>query len=118
MTGEKMKRNGWKSKHRTFLVACLFAGMSLLVTAESHSIENGKKAEIKGVIVLRSGDLVKIQEKKSGEVELVKLGDGTIIERERGLHSFFRHADMDVTALVPGLTIEAESLGNSEGQLE
>ena len=89
-----------------------------LVKAESHSIENGKRAEIKGVIVSRSGDLVKIQEKKSGEVELVKLGDGTSIERERGLHLFFRHADMDVTALVPGLTIEAEGLGNSEGQLE
>jgi len=113
-----MKRNGWKSKHRTFLVACLFAGMSLLVTAESHSIENGKKAEIKGVIVSRSGDLVKIQQTKSGEVELVKLGDNTVVERERGLHSFFRHADMDVTALVPGLTIEAEGLGNAEGQLE
>ena len=49
-----MKRNGWKSKHRTFLVACLFTGMSLLVTAESHSIENGKKAEIKGEKMIKT----------------------------------------------------------------
>src|SRR5580692_4220954 len=102
-----MKRNGLKSKQRAFFVACLCAAMTLLAKAEAHSIENGKKIEIKGVIISRSGDLVKIQETKSGEVELVKMGDGTIIERERGLHSFFRHADMDVTALVPGLTIEA-----------
>ena len=116
--GREMQRNNWKNKHRAFFVACLCAGMSLLLKAESHSVENGKRAEIKGVIVSRSGDLVKIQERKSGELELVKLGDGTIIERERGLHSFFRHADMDVTALVPGLTIEAQGLGNAEGQLE
>jgi hypothetical protein len=118
MTGEKMNCNGWKSNHRALFVACLCAGMALLVKAESHSIENDKKAEIKGVIISRSGDLVKIQEKKSGDIELVKLGDGTIIERKRGLHSFFRHADMDVTALVPGLTIEAEGLGNADGELE
>jgi hypothetical protein len=65
-----MKRNGWKSKHRAFFVACLCAGTSLLVRAESHSIDNGKKAEIKGVIVSRSGDLVKIQGKKTGEIDL------------------------------------------------
>src|SRR6202041_3667563 len=31
---------------------------------------------------------------------------------------FFRHTDMDVTAMVPGLTIRAEGLGNSKGQLD
>lgn len=113
-----MKLIGWKTKRRAFLAACLFVGMALVARADSDLTANGKKVEVKGVIVSRSGDLVNVQEKKSGEVVLVKLGDNTIIERERGLHSFFRHTDMDVTALVPGLTIEAEGVGNSEAQLE
>ena len=113
-----MKLVGWKTKHRAFLAACLFAGMALVARADSDLTANGKKVEVKGVIVSRSGDFVKVQEKKSGEVVLVKLGDNTIIERDRGLHLFFRHRDMDVTALVPGLTIEAEGVGNLEAQLE
>jgi len=113
-----MKLSGWKSNRHVFLAACLFAGMTLYGTTESPATEHGNKKEVKGVIVSRSGDLVKIQEKKSGEVELIKLGDSTVIERERGLRAFFRHKDMDVTALVPGLTIEAEGVGNAEGQLE
>jgi outer membrane protein OmpA-like peptidoglycan-associated protein len=113
-----MKLIGCKTKRRAFLTACLCAGMALAARADSDLIANSKKAEVKGVIVSRSGDLVKVQEKKSGEVVLVKLGDNTIIERERGMHAFFRHTDMDVTALVPGLTIEAEGFGNAEAQLE
>lgn len=113
-----MKLIGWKNKRREFLASCLCAGMALVARADSDLIANGKKAEVKGVIVSRSGDLVRVQEKKSGELVLVKLGDNTIIERERGLHSFFRHTDMDVTALVPGLTIEADGVGNAEAQLD
>lgn len=113
-----MKLNVWRSSRCAFSAAWLLAGMVLIARAESSMIENGKKVEVKGVIISRSGDLVKIQEKKSGDVELVKLGDRTVIERERGVRAFFRHTDMDVTALVPGLTIEAEGVGNVEGQLE
>lgn len=110
-----MTLNVWNTGRRVFCVAFLLAGMSLVGSAESSAIGNGKKAEFKGVIISRSGDLVKIQEKKLGTVELIKLGDGTVIEREKGL---FRHTDMNLTALVPGLTIEAKGLGNAEGQLE
>ena len=113
-----MKLNVRRSRRCAFSAAWLLAGMVLIARAESSMIENGKKVEVKGVIISRSGDLVKIQEKKSGDVELVKLGDRTVIQRERGVRAFFRHTDMDVTALVPGLTIEAEGVGNVAGQLE
>jgi len=118
MTGETMKLNARKTSRRALWAAWLLAGLSLVASAENSAIENGKRAEIKGEIISRSGDLVKIQEKKSRDVEMIKLGDSTLIERERGLRAFFRHTDMDVTALVPGLTIEAEGIGNAEGQLE
>ena len=39
------------------------------------------------------------------------------IERKQGKVEFFRHKDMDVTAMVPGLTIDAEGVGNAKGQL-
>ena len=78
-------------------------------------MSSGQKAKVKGVIVSRSGDLVKIQDKKSDAVEVVKLGESTRVEREKGLRALFRHTDMDITALVPGPTIEAEGMGGPRG---
>src|SRR5271157_5361762 len=34
------------------------------------------------------------------------------------MHAFFTHTDMNVKALVPGLTVKAEGVRNAEGQLE
>jgi outer membrane protein OmpA-like peptidoglycan-associated protein len=48
---------------------------------------------------------------------VVSISDNTKIERKKGKVEFFRHKDMDVTAMVPGLTIEAEGVGNAKGQL-
>lgn len=112
--------NGWKRIRLALLSAIclsLFAGMTLVAAPDTGQITNGHKARVKGVIVSRSGDLVKIQDKKSDAIEFIKLGEGTKIEREKGVRVFFRHTDMDITALVPGLTIEAEGTGNAEGQL-
>jgi hypothetical protein len=48
----------------------------------------------------------------------VSIVDTTQVERKNHKLPFYRHTDMDVTALLPGLTIEAEGLANSSGQLE
>lgn len=42
----------------------------------------------------------------------------TRILRTKSKVVFRRHEDMDVTAMVPGLTINAEGVGNASGQLE
>jgi len=63
-------------------------------------------------------DLVRVRDKKSHEVITVSIGDATQIERKNHKLPFYRHTDMDVTALLPGLTIEAEGVANSNGQLE
>ena len=101
---------------RLAVCICLLAGLTFAAAGQQFS--GGEKAKVKGTIVSRRGDLVKIQEKKSGSVAILKITDDTKIERSKGRYEFFRHADMDVTALVPGLTLEAEGVGNAQGQLE
>ena len=113
-----MKLSGWKSIRFAFLsVVCLSlsAGMTFAAAADTGQIADGHKAKVKGVIVSRAEDLVKIQDQKSNTVEVIKVGDSTRIERDK---SFFRRTAMDVTALAPGITIEAEGVGNATGQLE
>lgn len=79
-------------------------------------IANGKKAKVTGTIVSRNGDLVNVKEKKTNDMVVVNLTDNTKVEREKGALRM-RRADMDVTAMLPGLTISAEGVGNAQGQL-
>jgi len=58
---------------------------------------------------------VHVRDKKSGEVVVVTITDNTRIERKKRGVLFPRQTDMGVTAMVPGLTIEAEGVGNSRG---
>jgi outer membrane protein OmpA-like peptidoglycan-associated protein len=99
-------------------IVCLILLTSLgyVASANAFNIESGKKGKVKGSIVSRNGDLVNVREKKNEALIIVALTDGTQIERTKDFR--FRGKDMDVTALVPGLTIEAEGVGNAQGQLE
>jgi outer membrane protein OmpA-like peptidoglycan-associated protein len=97
----------------------LLAGFTFApASSQTGGITAGNKAEVKGSILSRSGDLVRVREQKSGAVVVVNITDDTRIERKKSKALFFRHTDMDVTAMVPGLTIEAEGVGNSKGQLD
>jgi outer membrane protein OmpA-like peptidoglycan-associated protein len=89
-----------------------------LATAGFAQITSGQKAKVKGTITSRQGDLVKIQDEKSGSPVLVKITDDTKIIRDKSKVAFHRHEGMDVTAMVPGLTIAAEGVGNADNQLE
>ena len=107
------------------LSALLCAIATILVTISAFAaigktlqLTPGEKAKMSGLILSRDGDLVRVREKKSHEVITVSIGDATQIERKNHKLPFYRHNDMDVTALLPGLTIEAEGIANSTGQLE
>jgi len=89
-----------------------------LASAGFAQITSGEKAKVKGTITSRKGDLVKIQDDKTGSPVLVKITDDTKIVRDKSKVAFKRHEDMDVTAMVPGLTIKAEGVGNADNQLE
>ena len=96
----------------------LLAGMTFASIANAQQFTAGQKAKVKGQIVSRDGDMVKIQDGKAGSVETVEITDNTKIERKKGKAIFLRHEGMDVTALVPGLSITAEGVGNANDQLE
>jgi len=98
----------------TLLASSTFAA----TTSKTRQLSPGEKANVSGVILSRDGDLVRLRDKKTHEVVTLNILDATQIERKNHKFPFYRHTDMDVTALLPGLTIEAEGIGNSNGQLE
>jgi outer membrane protein OmpA-like peptidoglycan-associated protein len=97
--------------------AILLAGFTYAAANKTRQVAAGDKAMVTGSILSRNGDLVRVRD-KSGEVVVVNITDNTRIERKKHSVLFPRHTDMDVTAMVPGLTIEAEGVGNSKGQLD
>ena len=111
-----------RSKQRALLCAIgavvLASSAFAATTTKTRQLTAGEKAKVSGVILSRDGDLVRVREKKSEEAVTVSIGDSTKIERKKHKFPFYRHTDMDVTALLPGLTIVAAGVGNSNGQLE
>src|SRR5260370_31959374 len=85
-------------------------------TINRGQFEDGKKAKVKGTIASRNGGLINVKDSKTGSIVVVSVSGSTTIEREKGAFKF-RRADMDITAMVPGLGIEAEGVGNAKGQL-
>jgi outer membrane protein OmpA-like peptidoglycan-associated protein len=94
----------------------LLLGAFAHASTPTRKFEAGKKAKVTGTIVSRSGDLVTVNVKKESTSAVVNITDDTKVEREKSFR--LRKADMDVTAMVPGLTISAEGVGNSKGQLD
>ena len=109
----------FRIKNSRLVILQCAVGLALLgglFTAGAQQFESGKKAKVTGVIQSRNGDMVTIRVKKTGETAVIDLTDTTKIERKKDFR--LRHADMDITAMVPGLTIDAEGVGNAKGQLE
>jgi outer membrane protein OmpA-like peptidoglycan-associated protein len=98
------------------LCLCLLGSVGHASASDTNKIEAGKKAKVKGTIAARSGDILKVNDKKTGTVVVVSISGSTTIERKKGTFKF-RKSDMDVTAMVPGLGIEAEGVGDAKGRL-
>ena len=114
----KFNIKNWQSR----MFCCAFGvivlgGLTYASAASTPQIASDQKGKVQGTIVSRNGDVVNVKEKKSGSQVAVLITDNTKIERKHGKIEFFRHTDMDVTAMVPGLTIDAEGVGNAKGQL-
>jgi outer membrane protein OmpA-like peptidoglycan-associated protein len=98
-------------------ILCVAACMVLLtcLSGVAQNFQPDKKAKVTGVIQSRNGDSITIKVKKTGDTAVINLNDGTKIERKKDFR--LRHADMDITAMVPGLTIDVDGVGNGQGQL-
>jgi hypothetical protein len=87
-------------------------------TSKTRQFIEGEKSNVSGETLCQDGDLVGLRDKQTPEVVALNILDATQIERKNHEFPLYRHTDMDVAALRPGLTIEAEGIGNSSGQLE
>lgn len=92
--------------------------MSFAAQGNMKQIPNGDRAKVKGKINSRNGDLVYVTDVKDGSTVAINITDNTKIERKKAKYVYVRKSSMDVTAMVPGLTIEAEGVGNAKGQLD
>jgi len=116
----KFNIRGWKLNALLCTsAAILLASLTYAATTnQTRQLAAGDKAKVAGSILSRDGDLIRVRDQKSNEVVVVNITDNTRIERKEHRVVFPRHTDMDVTAMLPGLTIEAEGVGNSNGQLD
>jgi outer membrane protein OmpA-like peptidoglycan-associated protein len=114
--------NSWSGKLTRLgaqkVCAILLTVIAFTSAGYAQTFTSGEKGKVKGTILSRSGDLVKVQDKKTGSTATVKITDDTKVLRDKHKVGFRRHEDMDVTAMVPGLTISAEGVGNAANQLE
>jgi outer membrane protein OmpA-like peptidoglycan-associated protein len=99
------------------LYLIFLGGLVYAATPSSAQIADGHKTKLKGTITSRNGDIVNVKEAKSGNRVVIVITDGTKIERKQGAFKF-RRTDMDVTAMLPWLGIEAEGVGNAKGQVD
>ena len=115
----KLTTSTWSGAALCCGVSVVLLGTLFCTASTSASdIPTGRNVKVTGLILARNGDTVRIKDKKTGQFVVVNITDNTKIERKRGHLQFLRHTDMDVTALVPGLTIEAEGRGDARGRLE
>jgi outer membrane protein OmpA-like peptidoglycan-associated protein len=112
----KPRAGNSKLKILSYAVCAVLLGAFVRGAIAQQKFEPDKKEKVSGVIQSRSGDLVTIQEKKTGNLAVINLSDDTKIERKKDFR--LRRTDMDITAMVPGLTIDAEGVGNAKGQLD
>lgn len=114
-----MKFNVRNVQQLSCYAICIIFLSSLAYAAGPNpaQIADGQKAKVRGTIASRNGDIVNVKDAKTGKRVVVVIADGTKIERKQGAFKF-RRADMDVTAMLPGLGIEAEGIGNAKGQMD
>jgi outer membrane protein OmpA-like peptidoglycan-associated protein len=101
----------------TAICLILFGSFGYAAPPNPGQIAAGQKTKIRGTIASRNGDFVNVKEAKTGNRVVVVITDETKIERKSGAFKF-RRTDMDVTAMLPGLGIEAEGVGNAKGQVD
>ena len=91
------------------------SGYSQITPGQKRTVAAGEEAKIKGVILSRDGETFVLRDMSRTDT-VVALTDTTKIRTVRkGL--FRGHKPFDVTALMPGLIVEAKGKGDSAGRL-
>src|SRR6202046_3228183 len=114
----KLKIMKWSDRGLCCVISVVLFGTLLYAgSTGTSSIPEGAKIKVTGLIVSRDGDRIRIKDRKSGQFIVVNVNESTETDRKKCGLPFYRHTEMDVTAMVPGLTIEAEGRGDAKGRL-
>jgi len=85
----------------------------LLALPGFAQVTTGQSIETKGMILTRDGDTLTINSPNHGK-QVVAINDETKVLTPKGI---FRHNNMEVTSLVPGLEISVKGTGDANGQI-
>lgn len=100
----KLHIQNWKLNLLVIVsMVMLVASLTFAATAnKTRRLSLGEKVKLTGSILSRDGDLIRVHDKKTGELVIVNITDNTEIKRKKEGVLFFRHTNMDVTAMLPG----------------
>lgn len=87
--------------------------LGLLTSPGFAQVSSGQKIEMKGLILTRDGETMTVQSRNLGKIVVV-LNDETKVQTPKGV---FRHNNMEVTSLLPGLDVEVKGTGDANGQV-
>ena len=85
------------------------------VTPNTKTFTAGQQFKVKGVIVARDGNVIKLRSDDDSSIGTVDLSSDTKVELKHGI--FGRKNAMNVDSLVPGLHVEAQGKGDEKGDL-
>jgi OOP family OmpA-OmpF porin len=96
-------------------ISSFIAGAVLLLSASLGFAQAsaGQSVETKGLIITREGDTLTVDSPNHGK-QVVVINDETKVVTPKGL---FRHNNMEVTSLVPGLEVSVKGTGDANGQV-
>ena len=103
-----MKRLGASIEASAALLFVLSVGLA-------YGISNGEQVKTSGLITARNGDMLTVRTLESGNL-IVVLTDNTKVQQPKGLLKI-RKSEMGVTALMPGLRIQVEGIGDAESRV-
>jgi OOP family OmpA-OmpF porin len=96
-------------------IAAFAALLCVLSMGSAYGVSNGEKVKINGLITGRNGDTLTIRTLESGNL-IVVLTDDTKVEQPKGLLKM-RKTEMGVTALMPGLKIQVDGVGDPQSRV-
>lgn len=96
-------------------ISSFIAGAVLVLSASLGFAQAsaGQRIETKGLILTRDGDTMTVDSPNHGK-QVVVINDETKVLTPKGI---FRHSNMEVTSLVPGLEVEVKGTGDANGQI-
>ena len=101
-------------KNRSWIVATA-ALLCVLCAGLAYGVSNGEKVKMTGLITGRNGDTLTVRTLESGNIVVV-LTDNTKVVQPKGALKI-RKTDMGVTALIPGLKVQVDGMGDPQNRV-